>query len=121
MLCENCLFEEMATGIDDPLDERAGTNTVDEASAQAARLTLLEEASAQAARLTLRKFYQAPLRFSHNYGQFELRHERECQTIDLGHELFPGRSDDEILAIAREPLPIDTDTATPAAGTKSHG
>jgi len=63
----------------------------------------------------LREFFHAPLRFSHNYGQIELRHERLCQTIDYGKELLPGFSEDRILEIARKPLkplidPEDADT-----------
>lgn len=50
----------------------------------------------------LRRFFRAPLRYSHNYGNYELRIERECLTIELGKKLLPGFSEDKILEIARK-------------------
>ena len=64
-----------------------------------------EEEKYKAEFLMLRLFFHSPLRFSHNYGQFELRHERECLTIDMGKELLPEFSEDKILAIARKEIP----------------
>lgn len=61
----------------------------------------IEEAMFEKQFAELRMFFQRPLPFSHNYGQFELRHQRECLTIDLGKKLLPGFTEDRILEIAR--------------------
>lgn len=50
---------------------------------------------------TLRFFFQSPLRFSHNYGIYELTLEREAQTIQLGRSMLPAFSDEKILKISR--------------------
>jgi len=69
-----------------------------------------EEEKFKAEFRVLRQFHQAPLRFSPNYGQFELRHERNCQTIDFGQKLLPGFSEDKILEVARKPLSEELDS-----------
>jgi len=51
----------------------------------------------------LRKAFNAPLRFSHNFGIKELQHERNQNVIALGKKLLPRLTDDEILTWAMSP------------------
>lgn len=51
----------------------------------------------------LRETFNAPFRFSHNFGIKELQHERNQSVIALGKKLLPRLTEDEILTWAMSP------------------